>query len=271
MISYILLASASLALKVSAACSRDMLREATAAYIEAQTAGDPTLLPLGCGATYKENDVTMKIAEGVLSQAITIDFNRTIHDTVECAAFAELTAATSKHPYVIHTRMLFTDDSITAIESVVADEGDWAFNATGHLYWTEQETWDPIPEDKRDTREVIQAAGDAYLNQWGNVNLTVPLGTPCARLEGGMYTGQDNLTENTCSMGAFPEPLKVGNRRYIIDEETGAIDIFNNFPWLDAGRTDSDTPSSNMMRVEGGLIRYIHEVTICSIPDCGRL
>ncbi|KAI3321676.1 hypothetical protein HD806DRAFT_545871 [Xylariaceae sp. AK1471] len=267
-----LLACAGLVAQVSAACSREKLQEVTAAYVQAQANGKPTGLSLGSNTSYAENDKPMEIATGVLSQPITIDFNRSLHDTTQCATFTELTAATSKHPYVIHTRMLLSADGsqITKIESVVTDSGDWAFNATGHLYWSKQEKWEVIPEAQRDTRAVIQAAGDAYLDQWANTTLPVPLGTPCARLEGGSYTAQGNPSGNTCKMPAFPQPLNVANRRYIIDEELGAVDIFNGFPWLDAGKKDGAVPSTNLIRVERGMIRYIHEVTVCETPRCGR-
>ena len=155
----------------SAACNRAVLEDVTTSYIQAQTSGQLDLLSLATNASYAENDTPMDITTGVLSQALTIDFHRSIHDTVQCATFTELTAATAPHPYVIHTRMLLTSDDetnlnhITTIESVVTDAGDWVFNATGHLYWAQQETWDPIPAAQRDTREAIQAAGDAYLDQ----------------------------------------------------------------------------------------------------------
>ncbi|GAW19713.1 hypothetical protein ANO14919_092020 [Xylariales sp. No.14919] len=268
----IVLATAGLAAQAAAACSRAALQEVAAAYVRAQADGKPTLLSLATNTSYAENDKPLDIAKGVLSQPITIDFNRSIYDTTQCATFTELTAATSKHPYVIATRILLDDDAskITKIESVVTDSGDWAFNATGHLYWTRQEKWEPVPEAQRDTRAAIQAAGDAYLNQWGNSTLPVPLGTPCTRLEGGAYTGQSNPSANTCRMGAFPQPLKVGDRRYIIDEELGAVDIFNGFPWLEATKPDGSVPSTNFIRVERGLIRYIHELTVCETPHCGR-
>ncbi|KAI1125418.1 hypothetical protein F5Y10DRAFT_284282 [Nemania abortiva] len=272
MIYSVLLACAGLAAQVSAACSRETLQQVAAAYVEAAAGGKVTGLTLAPNTSYAENDKPMDIATGVLSQPIKIDFNRSIYDTTQCATFTELTAATQSHPYVIYTRMMLTADAsqITKIESVVSDSGDWAFNATGHLYWTKQEKWDLIPEAQRDTREVIQAAGDAYLNQWGDSKLAVPLGTPCARLEGGSYTGQSNANANTCRMGAFPQPLKVGERRYIIDEELGAVDIFNNFPWLEASKPNGAVPSTNFIRVEKGLIRYIHEITVCETPRCGR-
>lgn len=263
-----LLACVGLASQVLAACSRGMLQDAADAYVEAQASGQPNMSALASNFTYAENDMPTYITKGVLAQAITIDFNRSIYDTEECATFTELSAATSEHPYVIHTRMLFTDDEITAIESVVTDAGDWAFNATGELYWTKQENWDPIPEDKQDSRDVIKAAGDAYLDSWGNGSVTVPYGTPCARIEGGSYTGGSNLTANTCTMPQFPQPFAITERRYVIDQEFGAVDIFDNFPFIDTKKPNG-TPSSNFIRVEGGKIRYIHEATVCSTPNCG--
>ncbi|TVY60845.1 hypothetical protein LSUE1_G007731, partial [Lachnellula suecica] len=219
--------------------------------------------------TYAENDVPLSIRTGILSSPITIDLNRSLHDTTQCATFTELVAATNKHPYVIHTRMLFADEQVTAIQSVVTDAGDWAFNATGALYWNAKEIWTEIPESKRDTRAVIQAAGDLYLDSWGNSSVKAPYGTPCQRLEGGSYTGASNLLTNTCFMPQFPAPMNISSRRYIVDEVLGGLDIFNNFPFIDTTRPDG-TPSSNMLRVEGGTIRYIHEVTVCATKNCGR-
>lgn len=63
--------------------------------------------------------------------------------------------------------------------------------------------------------------------------------------------------------------FRAKNRRYVIDEEVGAVDIFNDFPFLDKARPNG-TSSTNLVRVEGGMIRYIHEVTICSTKNCGR-
>jgi hypothetical protein len=65
---------------------------------------------------------------------------------------------------------------VTKIETLVSDAGDWLFNATGTAYWNAQENWDAIPLKDRDTREVIQAAGDKYFDRFGNANVTVPFG-----------------------------------------------------------------------------------------------
>ncbi|KAF2635946.1 hypothetical protein P280DRAFT_534547 [Massarina eburnea CBS 473.64] len=258
-----------LASGASAACTRAQLEDAATAYVKAQAAGKPDALLLGPNVSYVENDVQIDIAKGVLSQAVTIDFNRSIFDTTQCIAFTEITAATNKHPYVIDTRLLFSDDKITAIQSVIADAGDWIFDATSHLKWAKQEKWDSIPSDKRDTRAVIKAAGDAYLDSWGDGKVAVPYGTPCARLEGGAYTGDKSPSTNTCKMPEFPKPFSAGNRRYVIDEELGAVDIFNDFPFIDKTKPNG-TSSMNFIRVETGKIRYIHETTVCSTKNCGR-
>jgi len=260
------------AANASAQCSRETLQKLADTYVQAQTTGKATMLPLAANATYAENDQTMDIAKGVLAGALKVDFTRSFHDTKQCATFTELVAATDPHPYVIHTRMMATNDGkVSKMESVVTDAGDWVFGATEHLAVTRTEKWDVIPMDKRDTREAIQAAADAYLNNWGDPTLPVPHGTPCSRLEGRTSTAARNPEGQACTMGAFPQKLNVTNRRYIIDETIGAVDIFHNFPWLDAGiPTDPGTPASQMFRVEGGKNRYIHEVTVCTSPNCGR-
>jgi len=269
----IVVAGMSFATNTWAQCSREMLQELTDTYVEAQSAGDAMMLPLAAESYYGENDVPMEIDEGVLTDALPVDFTRSFHDTTQCATFTELVSASHSHPYVIHTRMEATEaGEVTIMESVVTDEGDWVFGADAFLMHTREEDWSEIPEDLRDRRGVIQAAADAYINNWGNPDLPVPHGTPCARLEGRIYTGSRDPEGQTCTMGAFPQPIRTGSRRYVIDETIGAVSIFHNFSWLDAGLGPyhPGTPASQTFRVEGGMNRYIHEVTVCTTPACGR-
>lgn len=272
MVCSIAFAGTAFAANARAECSRKTLQEVAEKYVKAQSTGDATQLPLAKGATYAENDKAMDPSQGVVAGPLKVDFTRSFYDTTQCAAFTELVAATDPHPYVIHTRMEATNEGkVSKMESVVTDAGDWVFGAAEHLAVTRIEKWDEIPKDKRDTRNVIQAAADAYLDNWGNPALPVPHGTPCYRLEGRINTGTKNPQGNTCDMGAFPQKLKVTNRRYVIDENVGAVAVFHNFPWLDASQpVDPGTQASQTFRVEGGKNRYIHEVTVCREPGCGR-
>jgi hypothetical protein len=263
--------ASSAAKSANAGCSRETLQKLASTYIKAQTDGKAALVPLAKGAYYGENDKPMDVTKGVLAGALKVDFTRSLYDTTQCAAFTELVAATDPHPYVILTRMEANKKGkVSKMESVVTDAGDWVFGADKYLGFTKVEKWDEIPKEKRDSRAVIQAAADAYLDNWGNPDLPVPHGTPCARLEGGAYTGTRAPESNSCNMGKFPQKLNVTNRRYVIDETAGAVVIFHNFPWLDRSlpSVNPGTPAGQMFRVEGGKNRYIHEVTVCASPGC---
>jgi len=269
----IAVAGVAFATNARAECNREMLKELAGTYVEAQSVGKPAMLPLADASNYRENDVVLDVAESVLTEALTVDFTRSFYDTMQCATFTELVAATHSHPYVIHTRMDATEEGeVTTMESVVTDEDDWMFGADAYLTHTREENWNEIAADQRDTREDIQAAADAYINNWGDPELAVPHGTPCARLEGRLYTATKDPEGQTCTMGAFPQPINTGNRRYVIDETVGAVAIFHNFSWIDAGLAPDHpgTPASQQFRVEDGMNRYIHEVTACTTPNCGR-
>src|SRR3954463_3618686 len=104
---------------VSADCSRAFLKDATDKYTAAQAAGQSNAVAAlaTSNLTYIENAKAMSITNSTLSHPIKIDFNRSVHDTVQCATFTEIIAATDPHPYVIHTRMVFTDQKASLIES----------------------------------------------------------------------------------------------------------------------------------------------------------
>ncbi|KAK3372124.1 hypothetical protein B0H63DRAFT_503464 [Podospora didyma] len=267
----VLFAVLSLASSASAAsCTRDFLLDAAAKYVAAQTAGRTATLSAltSSSLNYTESDKTIDINTGVLSHPMKIDHTRSFHDTAACATFTELIVTDPAKPYVIGTRMVFTDGKASLIETIATKPGDWAFNATGYLHWDSMEKWDPIPLEKRDTREVIKAAGDAYFERFHNASFVVPWGTPCARLEGGAYTGQRDLTINSCDLG-LPSTLVVTNRRYVVDEEMGAVAIYVGFPGLDRSVGLAPMPDSHLFRVEGGKIRYIHTVSTCEHAGCG--
>ncbi|KAF2462726.1 uncharacterized protein BDR25DRAFT_247765 [Lindgomyces ingoldianus] len=265
----ILFLSFTIAATASEKCSRTFLNDATDAYLGAQSKGVYTsMFSFAENFTYTEQFKPANIASGILSKALKIDHNRSLLDTVLCTTFTEIIVTDPSHPYVIGTRMELDGQKITKMETLVTDEGDWLFNATGYAYYNSLEKWDPIPEDQRDSREVIKAAGDAYFNRFADANYTVPWGTPCARLEGGAYTGSRNLTANTCNLG-LPSTIKVVDRRYVIDEELGAVDIYVGFPGLDRASKEPG-PDSHLFRVEKGKLRYIHTISTCEgHPGCG--
>ncbi|KAF9533805.1 hypothetical protein CPB83DRAFT_902514 [Crepidotus variabilis] len=248
---------AALATPTLAACTFSQLQNITAAYIAAQSTGK---LPARISsATYTENFKSAHIQKGIISKALKIDHNRSLYDTVTCSTFTELIVASNSHPYVLGTQIALADDrtKIKRIDTIITTTGDWQFNATGTLYWSKQEDiasgWETIPEENRDTRAVIKAAADAYLDVFSDSAVVVPWGTPCAKLEGGLYsgTGEEN---DSCNTGV-PSGTKIVNRRYVIDETVGSVDVFLNFGG------DKGNPDSHNFRILEGNIRYIHTIT----------
>ncbi|GAB1320045.1 Putative ATP-dependent dethiobiotin synthetase [Madurella fahalii] len=241
----------------NATCTRDQLRTNTEIYLAAQAAGKPDDLVALSGAnfTYTEDFQVRDITKGHLITPIRLDHNRSIFDTTQCATYTELISADPETPRVIGTQMRFdpTGKELVKMETLVTMPGDWAFNATQTLAYAAREDglWSEIPEEDRDSREVIQAAGDAYLDLFNNASVVVPWGTPCNRLEGGWYTGNFTASDS-CNVGV-PSGVAITQRRYVIDEVLGTVDCFVVF---------GTRPDSHEFRVEKGKLRFVHTMTV---------
>jgi len=155
---------------------------------------------------------------------------------------------------------------VSQIDTIMTTKNDWLFNVTGTYYWATHEKWDPIPVEKRDTREAIQAAGDAYCDIFNDKNVKVPWGTPCARLEGGAYTGKGQASDK-CDVG-IPAGVKLVNRQYVIDEEYGTVDIIMDFNGTPGNVGAAGLPDSHEFRLEGGKLRYVHTLSSCGGKKC---
>ncbi|KAF1832906.1 hypothetical protein BDW02DRAFT_407397 [Decorospora gaudefroyi] len=258
-----------LATQASAACSRESLKAITDELLAAQTAGQPTFSSLSDNVAYTENRKSVDIKTGLLSKPMKVDHARSQHDTTQCATFSEFIVTNAAAPYVIATQMRLDNSSspqVSQIDTIWTSTGDWLFNVTGTYYWATQEKWDLIPANKRDSRAVIQAAGDAYCDLFNDKSVKVPWGTPCARLEGGAYTGRGQPSDS-CAVGV-PSGVPLVNRQYVIDEAYGTVDIIMDFGGV-PGQVGADgLPDSHEFRVEGGKLRYVHTLSHCRGGPC---
>jgi hypothetical protein len=254
---------------VTAACNETKLREATDRYAASQSTGSLQWLhegnTLDGNVTLLENGKVLDINGNIsaFAQPLRIDYKHSIFDLTQCASFTSLTSTDQANPRVIGAQLWVTDDgSVSKIDRIVTSPGDWLFNATGTLYYSLREDWGLIPTEKRDSRKTIKAAADAYLNIFKNANVSVPWGTPCARLEGGAYTGH-GLPSDSCNLGVI-QSYDMPNRRYVIDEAFGVASLLLEFGSI------GNAPDSHMFRVEEGKLRFIHTMTYCETkPNCG--
>lgn len=257
---WVVLAAALLAPTASFAqisCTRDGLQAATNLYLEAQTKGDTSGLPLPRGLAYIENMKEVDINAGVIQKPVNIAFHRTLIDPATCQTFTEVVVTDKAHPYVLGTRLRVNHDKIAEIETMVTQQGDWLFNADNYYKWSSSEDWGVIPPDQRDTRDTLVSAANAYLDAFleGKGDL-VPWGYPCHRTEGGAHTGK-GLPTDTCQVGV-PSGVNIVGRRFIVDETIGAVVVFCNFGV--GGLADT-----HLFRIEEGKLRYVH--TLTHVPE----
>lgn len=247
----------------SAHCNRPQLAEAVSEYLTAQITGQPSILTSRFDNStwlgYFENNIKLPINASILTTPLRITHNRTSYDTTSCATYTEVIVNSTATPHVIGTQLRFANHKINKVDTIVTKPGDWLFNVTGYAYYSPRENWSTIPLSQRDTRATIKAAADAYLDIFNAPNTTVPWGIPCVRLEGGLYG--DEGPNGTCA-SFIPTGVPITNRRYVVDEETGSVDVLSNFGksgWAD----------SHEFRVEGGKLRYVHTMTECGVANCG--
>ncbi|GAW15307.1 hypothetical protein ANO14919_047160 [Xylariales sp. No.14919] len=262
----VLVALAAFARDAVAACNRTYLLEFADAYVFAHENGQVSYLEnIADNFTYVENNKTHEITSGIFDNAFVIDHRHTIADTVECATYTELiitrNASGASTPHVIGTQIRHdpADMSCYLIDLLVSGPGSWLFNASQTLYWVKRESWPVIDEAKRDTRAALKAAADAYLDMWSNKSAVdaVPWGTPCARLEGSVYTGNGGPNDS-CKPGIPTNNNQAPNshRRYVIDESYGSVDVLCIFEHL------ANAPDSHEFRLENGKLRYVHTITL---------
>lgn len=249
-----------------AGCTRESLQGIVDEYMEALKEGDPSLLSLAEQSKYIENRKEVPFGQGIWETPLTADFHRSLLDVENGETFTEIIHTSSDHPYVIGTRLKVVDNKIAEVESLVADEDDWLFNAADYLKYSSQETWDILSPEKRSDRQTLLNAANAYFDTFGDYSQfdKVPWGTPCVRIEGGAYTNPQGDPEPSCTLG-MPEDgsMKVVNRHFLVDVDMGSV----------VGIAEMDevnrVPDSHTFRLENGKLRYVHTITVCTVENCG--
>jgi hypothetical protein len=243
-----------------ARCTRTYLQNAVDAFLAAQGKGDPSRLPLATSLAYVENGKSTPLEQSILHTALKIDFSRSLLDAVTCETFTEIVVTDKSHPYVIGSNLRLAKGEIVAIESLVSDQDDWLFDADNVLKISPVEDWGVIAKIGRDSRAKLLAAANAYFDVFKDNSVKVPWGTPCNRLEGGLRTGK-GAPDDSCNVGV-PSGMDIHDRHFVVDQDIGSVVGLNRFG-------ENNLPDSHLFRIESGKIRYVHTITICTLPHCG--
>ncbi|KAK3291432.1 uncharacterized protein B0H64DRAFT_245781 [Chaetomium fimeti] len=250
-----------------AACNREALLAAASEFVTAVSTGDITSLPLSTNSTYQENNKPATLANTpVFSQPLKIDLSRSTADTEACASYTLIISASGATPYVLATQLRHAGSdgsdgsdsdagagAITLVDTIAATTGSLFFDAAKTLGYVRNESWADIPEAGRPSRELLKQVGDAYLDMWTDPAAadSIPWGTDCERVEGSQYTRPCGA-----QLPRGGSERNNGNRRYVIDEVVGSVDVLCSFDAL------GSLPDSHEIRVEDGKVKYVHTVTV---------
>jgi hypothetical protein len=174
-----------------------------------------------------------------------------------------LPAEGTVRPMLFASRLKVEKGKITEIETIVARENDFAFNAET-LMKTKDQDWETIlPPEKRIPRKVLADAANNYFAQFAeNSTVSVPFAQVCDRWENGLQT---TAADHDCSPVTFRKRIGMsinhGPRRVWVDTEKGIAIAFMAFGGgasaNEANPTGGGLVDCHMFRMRDGKVDLI--------------
>jgi hypothetical protein len=178
-------------------------------------------------------------------------------------------------PILFASRLKMEKGKITEIETIVARENDFAFNAENVLK-TKDQDWEAIlPSEKRMPRKVLADAANNYFALFAeNSTVSVPFAQVCDRWENGMQT---TASDHDCSPVTFRKrigmSLNHGPRRVWVDTEKGISIAFMAFGGgasaNEANPTGRGLVDCHMFRMRDGKVDLILSIVGPSAASMG--
>jgi hypothetical protein len=277
---------------VQSACAREGLKGFIDKYFAALEAHDPSRLPLASNVKFTENGVEMSVGKGFWQTAGKPLLTRNLIDTQKCGTHTNavieekfdpntvgkpmmagmpgmktkpMPAPGTPRPILFGVRLKVENEKISEIETIVARENEFAFNAEG-LLATKDQDWESIlPPEQRSSRLAMIAAADDYFDMFAaEPSVHTPFANPCDRWEngtqttlGGMLTleGENGKKTEMHAHDCSPKGLVISNhgpRRFLVDVEAGTVVAFVHF----AG----SLPDFHVFKMRNGKVELVNAV-----------
>ena len=268
-------------------CSREALRGLVDQYFAALAAHDPSGLPLAPTVRSTENGVEMAVGKGLWQTAGKARLRRVLIDTQRCGTHASavleepfsfaavgpanafsgtkpLPAEGAVRPILFGVRLRVAGGRISEIESIIAREREFAFDAEGVLATRDQDWESLLPPGERSSRLAMVAAADDYFGMFSAAPVVrTPFASPCDRWENGMFAtaggtalpGEDGKAAQMKAHDCSPKGLVISNhgpRRFLVDVEAGLVVAFVHF----AG----SLPDFHVFQMRNGRVERINAV-----------
>lgn len=144
-------------------CARDTLDDIAAKYVEGQKQGSIFTLPVGEWVDYRENGQLVSTAVGVISQPSDFAWHIDVIDPGSCHVIVQ-GVILEPTPYIVATQLAWSFNGLGQIRSTVVRDGDAGFDPQKAVDDASKEDWGEIPADKRNSRDELIAAANAYLD-----------------------------------------------------------------------------------------------------------
>ena len=272
------------------ACSREDLKGIVDKYFVALQAHDPSGLPLASNVKYTENGKELAVGEGLWKSAGKTLLRRDLIDTKKCGTHSNVVIeekfdpATvgqpmalpgvkpkpmpekgTPRPIMFGVRLKVENAKISEIETIIARESEFAFNADGQLA-TKGQDWESIlPPEERSSRLAMIAAANDYFDMFAaEPNVRTPFASVCDRWENGLQTtvggmetlaGEDGKKAQMHAHDCTPKGLVIKNhgpRRFLVDVEAGVVVALMHFA--------SGLPDFHVFKMRNGKVDLINAV-----------
>jgi len=219
-------------------CDRQCLYGFLDQYLSALKAKDPSRLPLAKGFRYSENNVTMKIGDGVWGTITGLgDYNLRMADTTngEVGFYGIVNESTATSVFAL--RLKVSDNKIAEAEILIRrNEGSGPF-PTKPVMVDKPILNEILPPEARSPRERMIALVDGYFStlQLNDGVLFTQFDDNCNRVENGLQTTHNPDLVKTIPVANLgcAQQFKLGNYRYddrvrdrrffLVDEERGLV------------------------------------------------
>ncbi|MBN2419862.1 MAG: hypothetical protein JXL81_10790 [Deltaproteobacteria bacterium] len=275
-----------------ASCTREELKGFIDKYFASISAHDIKGLPLAQNVKFTENGVEMPAGTGFWKTAGKVLLRRDLIDTLKCGthSFAVIEEKYdpaivgegqgmalpgvkpkprpekgTPRPILFGVRLKVENQMISEIETIIARENEFAFNAEG-LLETKDQDWESIlkPEE-RSSRLAMIAAADDYFDMFAaDPVVNSPFAEVCDRWENGTQTtksgmftlaGEDGKKAEMHAHNCTPKGLVISNhgkRRFLVDTEAGVVVAFVHFA--------SGLPDFHVFKMKNGEVVLINAV-----------
>jgi hypothetical protein len=217
-------------------CDRACLNGFVDQYMAAVAAHDPSKLPTSANVRYSENNVEMKLGEGLWQTSDGWGSYKVYVDDPQTGQVGFLGVANEDgHLSCFAARLKVVDHKVTEVEVIVARPDRPGPAGSGNLTGGPENLKDkPLfsedePADQRVSREKLIQLADGYFStiQQNTGEIKTSFDPDCQRMENGTVTANNPNGNGVAKMGCEAQ-LKTGllifvtrcrDRRYVVDEQ----------------------------------------------------